>query len=95
MPAALHHGQWLEPTLSLISSRHVEYKETVRLWVDRSQAKPRPERKYNLRGQPVGSVGSPVAVSTPPGVTHDSGIGRATSVPGVSVAAERIVEGTS
>jgi hypothetical protein len=77
--------------LSLFSSKHVEYPTTVRLWIDRSRAKAKPERKYNLRGEPVSTVGSTVAVHIQPGVAWDSGIENA----GLrhAVAVERIVEG--
>ena len=94
MPAELRHGRWLETTLSLCSSRHLEYTATIRLWIDRSQAKAKPARKYSLRGEQVGTVGSTVPVHIQPGVACDSGIEGAT--PGLRhrVAAERSGEAT-
>ena len=62
MPSELLHGQWLELTFSITSSRHVEYTEKVQLWIDRLQAKPKRARTHNLRGEPVGIVGSTVAI---------------------------------
>jgi hypothetical protein len=75
MPSGLLHGQWLEPTFSITSSRHVEYTAKVQLWIDRLQAKAKPARKHHLRGEPVGPVGpvgSTVAVPGP-GVAYDPG----------------------
>jgi hypothetical protein len=66
MPSDLLHGQSLELTFSITSSRHVEYTEKVQLWIDRSQAKPKPARKHNLRGEPAGIVGPTVAVPFSP-----------------------------
>ena len=54
MPGELRHGQILEPTLTLISSTHIEYTAPLCLGIDRSQAKPKPERRYTLREEPVG-----------------------------------------
>ena len=73
MPSELLHGQSLELTFSITSSRHVEYTEKVQLWIDRLQAKPKPARKHNLRGEPAGIVGPTVAVPGQPGVAYDSG----------------------
>lgn len=71
MPAELRHGQWLETTLSFCSSKHLEHTATISLWIDRSQAKPKPARKYNPNAEPVGTVGSTLAVRINPGVTCD------------------------
>jgi hypothetical protein len=73
MPYDLHHGQWLEPTLSITSSSHVAYTAKVDLWVDRLQAKPNPARKHYLREEPVGTVGSTVEIPGQPSVAFDSG----------------------
>ena len=73
MPSELLHGQSLELTFSITSSRHIEYIEKVQLWIDRLQAKRKPARTHNLRGEPVGIVGPTVAVPGQPGVAYDSG----------------------
>jgi len=72
LPNHLRHGQWIEPTLSLVSSKHIEYTTNIRLWIDRTEAKPKSARKYNLRGEPVGDVGG-VASNQPAGI-RDGGV---------------------
>jgi hypothetical protein len=72
MPSGLLHGQWLEPTFSITSSKHVECTAKVQLWIDRLQANAKPARKRHLRGEPVGPVGSTVAVPGP-GVAYAPG----------------------
>lgn len=73
MPSELLHGQRLELTFSITSSRHVEYTAKVQFWIDRMQAKTKPARTHNLRGEPVGIVGSAVAIPGQLDVAYDSG----------------------
>ena len=73
MPPELRHGQRLELTFSITSSRHVEYTAKVQLWIDRLQAKTKPARTHNLRGEPVGIVGSAVAIPGQLDVAYDAG----------------------
>ena len=42
MPNEARHGQWVEPTLCFISSKHVEYTASVLMRIDRMEAKPKP-----------------------------------------------------
>jgi len=93
LPNHLRHGQWIEPTFSLISSRHIEYTTNIRLWIDRTEAKPKSARKYNLRGEPIGDVQG-VARNQPAGIRDGGGVstedysfacqGPSSSQPGIS-----------
>jgi hypothetical protein len=62
MPRGLRHGQWLEPTLTLIASNHREYAAQIQLWTERLEVgKKRTKRIPNLYRDPLGSdVASPV-----------------------------------
>ena len=79
MPVHLCHGQWIEPMLSITSSRHREHTAPVHLWIDRSQAKSKPARKFSLNSEPIDNVGSNDAVPCKPDIGYDSEIVHAAS----------------
>jgi hypothetical protein len=55
MPKTLRHGQWVNATLAIITSDHVECSATFSLWTDRLETRPeRAARKCDLFGEPVG-----------------------------------------
>lgn len=72
MPAEIQHGQWFELTLSLFSSRHVEYTAPVRVWTDRSHAKPKAARRHSWDAEPVVAADSTVAVPGQPNFASES-----------------------
>jgi hypothetical protein len=53
MPKELRHGEIIEQTISLISTKHNEYSASIRLMVDRMEAKERPERKSSIYDDPI------------------------------------------
>jgi hypothetical protein len=55
MPSDLRHGQWLRPTLAIISSSGVEYTASIFLWTERLAAKSKfaTRGKSNLFDQPL------------------------------------------
>jgi len=79
MPVHLCHGQWIEPMLSITSSRHREHTAPVRLWIDRSQAKSKRARKLSLNAEPIDNVGSKDAVPGNPDIGQESEIVHAAS----------------
>jgi hypothetical protein len=55
MPKRLRHGQWIDVTLAIITSDHIEHAEIFPLWIDRLEERPaRAPREYDLFGEPVG-----------------------------------------
>lgn len=72
MPHYLRHGQWLEPTLTLIASDHREYTAQIRLWTERLEVKQKRATRTPRLHHPLGSeeVGSPVVVGNQHGMVH-------------------------
>jgi len=53
LPKELRGGQIIERTISLISTKHDEYSASVRLMVDRMEAKEKPKRKSSIYHDPI------------------------------------------
>ena len=79
MPNEARHGQWVEPTLSFISSKHVEYTATILMRIDRMEAKPKPARKSSLYDDPAGDFGPTDAGCIQPAIVCDLESENATS----------------
>jgi hypothetical protein len=85
MPVELRHGQEIETTLSVISSRHVAYTATAVLWTDRMMvAKQKSAGKTNLYDEPIPDVIPNAAARVDPDIADDFGIRNATSWSGRS-----------
>jgi hypothetical protein len=63
MPADLKHGQWLDGALALIDSDHNEYIQTIKLWTERLELRPRAmvRRRTRLRDDLGSSTNGAVA----------------------------------
>jgi hypothetical protein len=72
MPHDVRHGQWLKPTLALITSDHREYTAELQLWADRLEVdKKKATKTLNLHRDPLGfEVSSPVVVGNEHGPAH-------------------------
>jgi hypothetical protein len=56
MPAGLRHGQFIDATLTIIGSDHTEYPQSICLWTERLETRPKAmERRSNLFGEPLNS----------------------------------------
>src|SRR2546425_10838414 len=56
MPAELRHGQFIDVTLAIIGSDHTEYTQSICLWTERLETRPKAmERRSNLFGEPLDS----------------------------------------
>ncbi len=55
MPKELRGGQIIERTISLISTKHDEYSASIRLMVDRLEAKEKPKRISSIYDDPISS----------------------------------------
>ena len=87
MPVELRHGQEIETTLSLISSRHVAYTATAVLWTDRMMvAKQKSAGRTNLYDQPISDVIPDSPAHADIDIADDFGIRSATSGSGRSEA---------
>jgi hypothetical protein len=53
MPAGLFHGQWLDFSITIITSDHAECTETIHLWTDRLETRPKavaPRGRFSEHG---------------------------------------------
>ena len=53
MGAGLLHGHWSDLSLTIISSDHHEYTETLHLWIERLERRPTPMKGISTPYEPV------------------------------------------
>jgi hypothetical protein len=79
MPKNLRHGQQIEATLAVIASNHVESTETILLWTERLEVRPKRVARKSTLFEPIGyDHGSLVAARIQRRAILDSEIGMST-----------------